>query len=238
MKAWGPRSVHVARTDLAVARARISQGQFDAAATLLDQALPLLEDELGADALETAEAYNTQATVAFYRGDLEHAERSYRRALIGYEQQLGIDHDGTATARANLGETLLARGKTDEAQAELEAALVVLEQRLGPMHPYLGVPLKARGLARRASGALKAARDDLERALDLLEVHDDEPYETAATRLALAETLVALGNVADARALASAAAEAFTKLGDTERAADARALAQEHDQPTRTPSPP
>jgi Flp pilus assembly protein TadD len=92
--------------------------------------------------------YGNLAVIARRRGDLEEAERLYRRALEIKERVLGPEHPEVGTTLNNLAVVCWRRGRLDEAEALYRRAIDVLSRTVEPAHP-----------------ALAASRDNLRRML-------------------------------------------------------------------------
>lgn len=144
------------------------------------------------------------------REDLTHA-MPFRRLMIG-------------TADATAG--LLARRRValDEAARTLELALTTMIE-LGDRRTEAWV-LFHRGMLRRSQGDATAARRDLERSIQLRVDAELRAY-TAESQLGLAHLELDVGNLAEARTLATTALDALRRAGDVEGAATSLALLAE-----------
>ncbi len=78
---------------------------------------------------EVAVALNNLAAIVQRRGDLDEAERLYRRVIEIKMERLGADSPSLAVAFNNLGTVLRAQGRHAEAGAQYEHALRLLEAR-------------------------------------------------------------------------------------------------------------
>ena len=176
----------------ALAELRRRQGRTDEAVALLEQAGATTSAQLCRARLELDGGRPLAA--------IELLER-LRKRLAGPER---------APVLELLARALAANGQLDEA-LPLLAELRELEQRIGT------TPLRA--AADFTDGLLAAASGELERARSLLEdavegyVRSNAPYETAQARLALAESLRALGRTERAAAEEASAQTTLRELG-------------------------
>ncbi len=215
---FGPDTPTGLLSEFGLARIDMSQGHLARAEHAINRVLPRFERVLGSTHRETAQAYNAQGILAFYRDDHIQALDAYQRALRGFVAAHGDDHDDVGLVHANIGESLVALQRYDEALSSLNHGLQILERRLGPSHAYLGPALKGRGIAHLETGAHLRAVADLRRAADILESAGDEPLELATTHFALARALKATGDDSAGLGLAQRAAAEFESLDQPERA--------------------
>jgi DNA-binding NarL/FixJ family response regulator len=185
------------------AELRRLQGRVKEAAELLRQCEGHPAVNLGWAALALDEADPTRA--------IEHVQRHFRSST---EE----DRLPRATGEILLARAHAARGEAPEA-AEAVARLRLLAEEAAT--PALTAELRAcEGALAHAQGSPDDARRAFEDAVDLF-AQARNPYETARTRLALAEALAAAGRTERAREEATRAAEALQALGA--RAAHERA---------------
>src|SRR3954454_10162226 len=97
-------------------------------------------------------------------GDLNGAERAYRRALAAAERHLPADDLGAARVRNDLGVVLKYTGGYDEAATLYEHAHAAFLAGLGPAHPDVAMVLHnigglahARGRPAEGESAARAA---------------------------------------------------------------------------------
>ena len=187
---------------------RFRQGRLDEAVALFEQALhvPLAQLGLGNLALDLGEA----ATA------VDHAERYLRHVPLENltERVGGLE----LLARAHL--TLGNLAGAQEARDQLMAIA-------GAIHtdPLLGIANFIAGLVAGAINDHEQARSLLEDAADQFAV-SGAPYEMGQARLALAESLAALGRLNPAARETRTALQAYRELGAVRQAARAEALLQ------------
>jgi tetratricopeptide (TPR) repeat protein len=134
-----------------------------------------------------------------------------------FERRFEPGHETLVVLWANLGDTLLALGRLREAERAFEESLAQLDQAavgLGRTHPLAAVALAGRGEIALAEGRPDAAIGDLEAALALLDGHDGDAAERAATQLSLARALTAAAREPErAQTLRDSAGATFAALG-------------------------
>jgi tetratricopeptide (TPR) repeat protein len=145
------------------------RAQQDTALLLLQQALVLREQTLGADHLDVATILNSLAVLYRQRGQYREALPLAQRALLIREQALGPEHPQVAASLNTLSAQYSFQGQYREAQPLVERALRIWEQTLEPEQPDL-----ARSVQRLASlynhqGQYREARPLAERALAIRE---------------------------------------------------------------------
>jgi tetratricopeptide (TPR) repeat protein len=79
-----------------------SQGKYNQAEPLYQQALALLQKLLGDDHPDVAFSLNNLAELYYSQGKYKEAEPLYEQALNIFEQRLGVDHPHTIIVRGNL----------------------------------------------------------------------------------------------------------------------------------------
>jgi tetratricopeptide (TPR) repeat protein/tRNA A-37 threonylcarbamoyl transferase component Bud32 len=223
----GHASLAHARVESTHAHLAAQEGRFDAALLLVESALAVHIAELGRDHEETARLYDLRATLRFFVGDLEGALGDYEHARRVFERRFEPGHETLVVLWANLGDTLLGLGRLREAERAFRESLEQLDQldqldRVpGSMHPLAAVALAGRAEIALAEGRPDAAIPDLEAALTLLDGHDGDAAERAATQLSLARALTAVGREPDrARELRERARMTIAALGLPEPPSD------------------
>ncbi|MEZ6232629.1 MAG: serine/threonine-protein kinase [Phycisphaerales bacterium] len=129
-------------------------------------------------------------------GDMEQAERYYRRAMTLGEQRLGEDAPETVEATGNLGGVLAFLHRFDESEALLRRALEARERAGGPDHPETLSTLSNLAYLYDAASNNEAARPILERLLDVrLRTLGPTHEQTLLTMNNLANTLDNVGEL-------------------------------------------
>lgn len=110
------------------------RGRYAEAKPLLQRALALCEQHLGAEHSVTAQHLDNLAELSHDQGSYEQAEMLYQRALLIRQWILGTDHPETATSLNNLARLYQDRGNYKQAQTLYLQALVIRERSLGTDH--------------------------------------------------------------------------------------------------------
>ncbi len=211
-----------------------SRGSWDEAEV---EALGACEDMVGIDVFAVADAYYEVGEVRRLRGDLAGAEQAYHQAHdYGRDPQPGIallrlaqgrcDEAATSIAAAIAGsggsrleraplyaaqsEVALAAGDLDLAErsaAEVAATAKAFDSvgLTAEGHRCVGAVLLARGRVMEALGSLRMAFNAWAKL--------DVPFEAARTRMLLAQTYAACGDVDAAQREGAAAQACFDRLG-------------------------
>ena len=79
-----------------------SQGKYNEAELLYQQALALRQKLLGNDHPDVASSLNNLALLYYSQGKYKEAEPLYQQALNILEQRLGVDYPHTIIVRGNL----------------------------------------------------------------------------------------------------------------------------------------
>ena len=128
------------------------RGRYREAEPLLQRALAIQEQELGASHPDTAQSLNNLAGLYDRQGKYVEAEPLYQRALAIREQELGASHPDTAQSLNNLAELYRVQGKYVEAEPLYQRALAIKEQELGANHPSTATNLNNLALLYYAQG--------------------------------------------------------------------------------------
>ena len=168
------------------ARHARSLGRLDDAASYLELALSLKEEQLGPNHPSVAQTLGQLAGVYAEQGRDEEAEAAYQRA-IGINQQSGSRTVLAAKVLSDLALFYLSQGRSDEALPLLESALDIELHVFGPEHPNVASRLAALGLLYRQQGLYDEAEPFLTEALLVRErvyALDDPETTGAMTSLA------------------------------------------------------
>jgi tetratricopeptide (TPR) repeat protein len=150
-------------------RALWAAGDLRRARVLMEAALEVREELLGADDHRTIATLSALGSLLQAQGDLAGAQTALERALALAEATLGGEHADTAVILTNLAWTLRFQGDLAGARALLERALRVSERTLGGDNPDTVARLDGLAMLLREQGNLAAARGYAERAMDVLE---------------------------------------------------------------------
>ncbi|MHB2019371.1 MAG: tetratricopeptide repeat protein, partial [Candidatus Xenobia bacterium] len=151
---------------LRLALARFYQHQYEAAKSLFAQALPLVEDELGAGHSLVATICNNLAEVEHRLGNLDEAKKLLRHA-IAVDRATGGEQAEIATCMHNLAQLLTEQERFSEAEQTFQKALMIWERIEGPEHLGRVQSLGGLGQLMALQGRATEARAVLERALSI-----------------------------------------------------------------------
>ena len=211
----GPASAARAEALRARSAARMQGGDFDGARADIDEAAAILR-ALDPDHPRLASVLLDVALVSEHRGRLDEGIALRREVLSGAVRRLGAESAEVRFQRAQLGAVLVVAERYPEAEIELREA-IRLESGLSAAAVELAVAGALLDLSTilletgRPAEAVTLLRQRLER----LQVRGigAARYESEATRLQLAQALVAVGDPAslvEARALAQDATKDAT----------------------------
>jgi serine/threonine-protein kinase len=113
----------------ALGRTAMAFGENALAASLIDEALELREEEFGAESLEVALSLASRGLLLYRSGDFAAAEPVLRRRLELHRALPVGTHTDVALAANDLAAVLRNLGKLDEAQALHEEALALRRER-------------------------------------------------------------------------------------------------------------
>ena len=132
---------------------------------LLQRALLICEQQLGAEHPDTATSLNNLAALYHAQGRHSEAEPLLQRALSIREQQLGAEHPDTANSLNSLALLYHAQGRYSEAEPLYQRALAIYEQQLGATHPDTAACLNNLAELSRVQGRYSEAEPLYQRAL-------------------------------------------------------------------------
>ncbi|HLG63831.1 MAG TPA: FxSxx-COOH system tetratricopeptide repeat protein [Ktedonosporobacter sp.] len=145
------------------------RGLYEAAESLLQQALSIAEQQLGPTHPNAAASLSNLAEFYKAQGKYEQAEPLLQRALSIRVQQLGSTHPETAISLNNLAGVYYARSKYEQAEPLYQRALSIAEQQLGPAHPQTAGGLNNLAMLYTTQGKYEQAEPLLQRALSIAE---------------------------------------------------------------------
>jgi tetratricopeptide (TPR) repeat protein len=177
-------------------------GRYAQAQPLLERALALREQVLGAEHADTASTLNQLAWLYIYHGDYQQAEGLLLPALAGFERVLGSEHPEVATALNNLAAVYWYEGKYMQAEPLYQRALAIREQALGKSHPEVAGSLNDLAILYYYQGKYAQAVPLMQQALALYEsTRGPEHPETILTVHNLASFYIQQGKYAQAEPL-------------------------------------
>jgi eukaryotic-like serine/threonine-protein kinase len=216
-------------TDIAMIETRlgtlaISRQDLVPAIEHYNQAIELLEANLGADHPLLLPAVLNLGVAHYSRFELEDAERLFHRALSIQEASRPGPHPDLVTILTNLGNVETSRVRYLEALGYYERARDMAVQLFGPDDVQVGIALVNVAMIRHELGQYEESRAAYEHTLDIWEREMPKHSALAFPLTGLGAALLDLGRPADAlphleRALEirTSATPAERDLGDTER---------------------
>ncbi|MFL6210927.1 MAG: tetratricopeptide repeat protein [Pyrinomonadaceae bacterium] len=132
-------------------------GSYGAALPLVERALALARNSLGAEHLGTAMALNRLATLRQAQGDLTRAETLFQQSLAIYEKALGPEDLAVAQSLSNLALLYADKGAYKQSEALYRRAITIEEKVLGPEHPEVASLLTNLGELYRLAGVYDLA---------------------------------------------------------------------------------
>ncbi|MEO8880647.1 MAG: tetratricopeptide repeat protein, partial [Gemmatimonadaceae bacterium] len=169
------------------------------------------------------QALNDLAAPSYSRGELEQAERLYKRALAIGEAQLGELHPDLSVSLSNLAR--LHQRKADwRAAAPLLGRLLAIKQRtLGETHPHAVSLMLAVANARSSLGEHEVAEELVRRALALQERAQAGDAEMVRSLSMLSKIYMASGKTQLGGEIADKAAQRQKRVGTVPRSRTMRA---------------
>jgi CHAT domain-containing protein len=163
------RAMQDARAMRTNAERLYAQQNTEAAQSLLERALTIVEDARGPEDQQVARVAAELAAVCVDIPDLVRAVGLYERALTIMDRTLGAGHPTTAFVRARLARAHQRAGQRPHAEAMLRTALEALEQTLGPDHVWFVRSLGTLAALRHDAGDLDQAEEVVRRQIAILE---------------------------------------------------------------------
>lgn len=180
----------------------INSGQYEDALPLAERIVNILEEELGAEHLDTATGLHNLGYLHLLRGTYEESEQFYLRALDIREQNLGSDHADTLVVINDLASAYSAMGRYQESEALFLQILSISEQNFPAGNPRIASTLHRLAVLYRDSGRYEEAERMFRRALSIRERDlGFENLETASTTNSLAEVYRLMGRYQEAEPL-------------------------------------
>ncbi len=176
-------------------------GLYDEALELLDESLRIRRRRLPEGHPVLVANLNDLASVHYYAGAYEEAERCFREALV-MRRRLGQEPAAIARALNNLASALKQQGRYAEAGELYREALGIREELFGPADPNVASSLYSLGALFYDEGAIERAEAPLRRALEIRSAALGERHTRVATVLStLGRVLHAGGELDEAESL-------------------------------------
>jgi serine/threonine protein phosphatase PrpC/tetratricopeptide (TPR) repeat protein len=156
---------------------------YGAARPLMERALAIHEQVLGAEHPHTAVSLNNLAELLRLQGDYAAARQLVERALAIHERVLGAEHPHTAIILDSLAGLLLTQGDYSAARPLLEQVLAIREQTLGPYHPDYALSLNNLAGLHYRQEDYETAQQLYEQALEVREQVLGPDHPSTATSL-------------------------------------------------------
>jgi serine/threonine protein kinase/tetratricopeptide (TPR) repeat protein len=158
-----------------------SIGVQDRAQLLLEEALKLRRQTLGAEHADVADSLHHLARLAHQKGDFAGSETLFREALALRRKLLGTEHTDVADTMNGLGVLLLDRGNLGEADPLLREALALRRRKLGQEHKDVAESFNGLGRLLSKQGKFAEAAEMYGQALALYRklFGEEHPYVAA-----------------------------------------------------------
>jgi len=140
-KLFGPMSLEVSDSKMALGKLALNRGELQKAERLLEEALAIRERILGPKHLATADTLSDLAYTLQRRGEFKKSVQSAERAVKIYNQSPDADPEVTFSVMATYAATLKRAGEATRARELLEQQIPRIEHTLGPMNERLSVAL-------------------------------------------------------------------------------------------------
>jgi CHAT domain-containing protein/Tfp pilus assembly protein PilF len=158
-----------------------TEGRFEDARRLLEQALTFTEAVRGADDAQVASVTAQLAVVYRKLPDSTKSELYFKRAISIMDRTLGEEHPTTARARSQLALLYHREGERLKAETLLRQAIGVIEETLGAEHPWFVSCLATLGNLHDSAGDLDKEEETIKRALAIVEkIADTNSVQYAA----------------------------------------------------------
>jgi tetratricopeptide (TPR) repeat protein len=123
---------------LTEARKKLDASEGQQVLPMVERALQIRQEKLGAEHVETVAAMNTLGRAYAAHDDYVEAEKTFLRVIELRTRLLGAEHRDTAGTFSQLGILYLDLGRFDAAERALQRALTIREKLSGPLHPEVG----------------------------------------------------------------------------------------------------
>jgi len=160
-----------------------SLGAFEAAAPLLERALSIRRETLGANHPDIATSLNSLAVLRQETGAYAPADSLFRAALAIQQDQLGPDAPAVAATMHNWGTLLHFQGQYGRADSLFQRALAVRTTQFGEADPRTASTLNEIATLRFDQDDLDGAEALYRQTLDMRQVHFDGDHPDVAASL-------------------------------------------------------
>ena len=143
------------------------KSQYSSAEILLQEALAIRTQLLGAKHLDVAKSLNNMAGLYRLQGCDDEAEKLTQQALEIRKQLLGEEHPDVATSLNDLADLYRAQFRHSEAEPLLKKALAMRKRLLGDRHPDVAESLNCLAVLYRNQGRYSEAEPLYQEALKL-----------------------------------------------------------------------
>jgi tetratricopeptide (TPR) repeat protein len=195
-------------SDVAARRGTVAimRGDYPGAAAAFEDALSVLEREVGPDDVRLAQLHRELANALGMLARFDDADRHFARALE-LARTLGERHPVTASILAQKADLAMKRGDFAGAEAMLMEALTIVRETYGNDAAQVATPLTGLGIAARALGRNAEALERLAEA-EAIYADDDTPLRRTNRAYALgaaADVLSTMGRIDEGAAKAEQA---------------------------------
>ena len=142
-------------------------GLYDAASSLLEQALNKRRLALGKDDLVVSKSLHSLATLVYAKGDFSQAEKLFREALEIKRKFLGDENIEVAEVLNDLAMTLKALGNLEDSEPLYRESLAIRRKELGNEHAHVAQSLNNLGMFLYRKGDNDEAEELFREALEM-----------------------------------------------------------------------
>ena len=142
-------------------------GLYDAASSLLEQALNKRRQTLGKDDLVVSRSLHSLGTLVYAKGDFSQAEKLFREALEIKRKFLGYENIEVAEVLNDLAMTLKALGNLTDSEPLYREALAIRRKELGNEHAHVAQSLNNLGMFLYRKGEFNEAEELFREALEM-----------------------------------------------------------------------
>lgn len=188
-----------ALAQLLLGRFLFESSRLDEAQQLLDRAIPLLTETLGAANITVLQGRGLYAALLAIRGDLDTARLYVTATRETAERTYGTDHPATAMAYGDVGFLYTQEKNYAAAEEYLLRALATYQATLGEMHSRTALILNNLGAVYHNTGRLDEGLQTYSRVLEIYrELMGNSSAEAASVEQNIGFLLVAMNRAAEA----------------------------------------
>jgi eukaryotic-like serine/threonine-protein kinase len=185
------------RAEVILAATLNLRNHADAAAEILDNALPRQIQLFGPNSLPVTDTLDALAMIRYSQGRLVEAEKLSRDAIAAARISYGERHAGTANTSITLARTLFDLKRYSEAEMTLQEVLDIYAETLPPDHQYIASAEYFLGEVLLATNRPAEAESVLTASMNRWKRGDAPPWRAMRSANALGEALYRQGRTAE-----------------------------------------